>query len=469
MTTFLIYILTAGILLASLYLLWKLTLSKLTFFTFNRWAILAIYAISFLAFPAAGLCRSFFTDADDSPTGMTATGLPEVTVTRTATFFSTPKLPQEGIEVIITLYFLGMGVCLALTGATLFHIVKVIRNGQRIGNTDMIITGDSSLAPFSIAGNIIMSREDLSTASIAVHERYHLDARHWIDLIIAQIAIALQWFNPAAWLLRNEMRDQHEYAADRAVTSSGFNMKEYQLTLIRKAAGKKFAALANCLNHSKTKKRITMMIKKDSKRGAQLRALSAIPVVAIALWSVNTEALASALTPMERTADTTVSKISEKIGDAQPLAPVQPAVMQEPSHAPDITSIQTNATQAPVPAKVTSGEDEKTNLAVDQVAEYPGGQSAMIKFLSENTRYPEEAIKNNESGRVIVRFDIDKDGTVSNPVILKGVSASLDREAIRLVNMMPKWEPAQLDGKAVKSRFTLPVSFKLSEPQPKTE
>lgn len=462
MTTFLTYILTAGILLTSLYLLWKLALSKLTFFTFNRWAILSIYAISFLAFPAADLCKSL--SAGKSGAAMTATvaELPEAIIMQTSAMPDTPKLPQEGVEAIITLYFIGVGVCFALTATTLFHITSVIRKGRRIGKTDTIITEDRSIAPFSIAGNIVMSEEDLSTESIAAHERYHLEAHHWIDLVIAQIAITLQWFNPAAWLLRNEMRNQHEYAADRAVTGAGFNMKEYQLTLIKKAAGKKFTALANCLNHSKTQKRFTMMTKKDSRRSAQLRALSAIPVVAIALWSINTEALASALTPMEKTADTAVSKISEKTAQAE-KSTAYPTRHTLPAAATPVTKELTHPRQA------MPDENEKTQLDVDQIAEYPGGVAAMLIFLAENTKYPEESIENNESGRVVVSFDIDKDGTVSNPEVMTGASESLDREAIRLVKMMPKWKPAQLDGKAVKSHFAIPVSFTLSEPESKAE
>ena len=106
--------------------------------------------------------------------------------------------------------------------------------------------------------------------------------------------------------------------------------------------------------------------------------------------------------------------------------------------------------------------DEKVYIAVDKVAEYPGGQKQLIKDLSKTIRYPEEAYKADIQGRVVVRFQINKDGSVSNCKVVRGVDPTLDAEAVRVVENLPgKWIPGEVNGKPVASIFNMPVSFKL--------
>ncbi len=120
---------------------------------------------------------------------------------------------------------------------------------------------------------------------------------------------------------------------------------------------------------------------------------------------------------------------------------------------------------APVAPKVEpvvkKPEPEKIFEAVEQQAQFPGGQAALMKWLSNNIKYPELAQQNNVEGRVTVKFTVEKDGSISNPVIAKGVDKDLDREAIRVVKKMPKWQPGKNNGVAVRSYFYLPVVFKL--------
>ena len=106
-------------------------------------------------------------------------------------------------------------------------------------------------------------------------------------------------------------------------------------------------------------------------------------------------------------------------------------------------------------------KEEEIFVAVEQQAEFPGGQAALMKFLSNNIRYPESAQQNEIQGRVIVKFVVEKDGSIGAVNIAKGVDKDLDREAIRVVKKMPKWQPGKNNGVAVRSYFTLPVTFKL--------
>lgn len=114
----------------------------------------------------------------------------------------------------------------------------------------------------------------------------------------------------------------------------------------------------------------------------------------------------------------------------------------------------------PEPEVVKPKEDE-IFVAVEQQAEFPGGQAALMKWLSNNIRYPESAQQNDIQGRVIVKFVVEKDGSIGQATIAKGVDKDLDREAIRVVKKMPKWQPGKNNGVAVRSYFTLPVTFKL--------
>lgn len=106
-------------------------------------------------------------------------------------------------------------------------------------------------------------------------------------------------------------------------------------------------------------------------------------------------------------------------------------------------------------------KEEKIFVAVEQQAEFPGGQAALMKWLSQNVRYPETAQQNDVQGRVIVKFVVEKDGSIGTATILKGVDKDLDREALRVVKKMPKWQPGKNNGVAVRSYFNLPVVFKL--------
>ncbi len=122
-----------------------------------------------------------------------------------------------------------------------------------------------------------------------------------------------------------------------------------------------------------------------------------------------------------------------------------------------------------VAAPETSGgesttSEDKVFYEPEQIAEFPGGMGELMKWLSENVRYP----KGEEvSGRVIVQFKIDADGRVSDPKIMRGLSSEADAEAIRLVLSMPVWKPGMINGKPVATNFTLPISFRL-ENSPKT-
>ena len=104
---------------------------------------------------------------------------------------------------------------------------------------------------------------------------------------------------------------------------------------------------------------------------------------------------------------------------------------------------------------------EKAYEKVEVMPEYPGGEQAMMKFVASNVKYPQAAIDKNISGRVLVGFVIEKDGSITDVKVVKGIGGGCDEEAVRVVKSMPKWKPGKEKGKAVRVSYMLPITFKL--------
>ena len=148
-------------------------------------------------------------------------------------------------------------------------VVLLIRRSEQHPLTDGVIvcvTGNTALTPFSWMHYIVMNRSDydLQDAAILAHERGHIRMHHSYDVVLVDILTALQWFNPAMWMLRADLRAIHEYEADAAVLSQGINARQYQYLLITKATGIGGYSIANGISHSTLKNRITMMLHKKS-------------------------------------------------------------------------------------------------------------------------------------------------------------------------------------------------------------
>ena len=123
-------------------------------------------------------------------------------------------------------------------------------------------------------------------------------------------------------------------------------------------------------------------------------------------------------------------------------------------------SVSENETATPVAIEVpdTLG---KTYDAVEVMPEFPGGSAELLKYLSTHIKYPTMSQEMGSQGRVIVQFVVDKDGSITNPTVVRGVDAYLDKEAIRVISGMPKWKPGVQNGKKVRVKYTVPVVFRL--------
>ena len=275
-----LYSLKTGACLAVFYLFYKLLLSRETFHRFNRVVLLAMLVLSFV------LPCCVVTLYRDLPA-------PEPFVLPVVT---QPALPVEAVaaakpfpwrELLAMLFAAGVVAMLLWVVVSLVRVWSIVHGGrsERLPGGMVLVRRPERGSPFSWGRYIVVSEQDDDALlrDVLLHEEAHLRLHHSVDLLVADLAGCLQWFNPAMWLLRRELRAIHEYEADEAVLRSGVDAREYQMLLIRKAAGRRWCSVANSFNHSKLKNRITMMLRKKSSRWNYARALVFLPLVGLAL------------------------------------------------------------------------------------------------------------------------------------------------------------------------------------------
>ena len=306
MGAFLSYSILSGILMLTMYLTYRLFLAGENQHNFNRSILLLIYFVSFSCIPISGLIEML-------KSSYSATIYPVTQVDIIGADITSFSAPIWG-TLLIWVYICGIIVVTLKTVVTWTRLTNVIRSGRKIpldGYT-LVITNDDRFAPFSWMRYVVIGMNDYinNYQAITTHELKHVSSRHWIDLLIAQIVCIINWFNPVAWLMREELMLVHEYQADTAVINDSHNVQEYQMLLIKKAVGSRFPSLANSLNHSKLKKRITMMYKEKSGAGRKFKALALVPVLALALGVSSIPAVRAAVSTIS-SSEISRNKVSE--------------------------------------------------------------------------------------------------------------------------------------------------------------
>ena len=465
MGIFFVYILKSSVCLAAFYLFYRLLLSRETFHRFNRVALLSILLLSCLL-PLVEVTVEKQTEVHQ--TMMTLEQwlmLADMMNTAEAMDLQAEEVTVTWIQVALLVYLAGILFFALRNGYSLLKLGGLLKSGRKEnlskytgdGEKVTLIVHEHDIAPFSWIKYIVISKKDLDEngREILIHELAHIQNRHSWDLLVADICIFFQWFNPASWLLKQELQNIHEYEADETVIEKGVDAKQYQLLLIKKAVGTRLYSMANSFNHSKLKKRITMMLKEKSNPWAKLKYLYMLPVAAIAVT-------AFARPEISETAEE-ISAV--KVNDLTAI--VEAKVTKTIEEAVQVSTVLKD-TAKPVEVKYIPAEvGDKLQGSpvfemVEQMPEFPGGgMSAALEYIQKNMQYPESAKENGTQGRVTVQFVVDKAGNVTEPKVLRPVDKELDAEAIRLVKSMPKWKPGMQKGQAVAVKFTMPVLFRL--------
>jgi len=501
----------------AMYLAYRVFLARENQHGYNRAILLLIYVISFITAPLLSLLKNFAPQATNQ-----TVAVEEIDIKVVETVAASSDKPVWG-TVLIWVFIAGMIIVAIKTVITWFKLVGVIRNGERIkkdGYT-VILTDDDRFAPFSWMNYVVLSSKDCQEtySSIVTHELKHVACRHWIDLLVAQIVCIMNWFNPAAWLMRDELMLVHEYQADMAVIDSGQNPQQYQMLLIKKAVGARFPSLANSLNHSKLKKRITMMYSEKSGARRKLKALALVPMLALALGAVAVPAVRAAVSTINNS-DVTVGKGSDNIASDKIGAQVfKVANLNNNDGKTSITikgeglgdritvsggtfttngktykatAIQCDMTDGVATIVATfpfvddfdksemtlnvNGEDVPFNIEnffnksdstvqPEVHPQYPGGEAAIMQAIMEKVTFPDPGRewKDGASGLTLVKFTVMPDGSMSDFERMMSCGyGDLDQIAIDAVKngLTEKWIPGTVGGKAVAVSYSIPIRFK---------
>ena len=285
---FLIYDAKVAVLIAVFYMFYRLMLARETFHRVNR-LVLLLTAVASFVLP---LCVITMHET------VTMEAMPVMTVDN-LTVNDVAPMPEPVVEtpwwqiLLPVLFMIGMVVTIGHTLMSMFRILMLIKQSEKHPQSDgttICVSGNADVPPFSWMHYIVMNQSDYAerNAAILAHERGHIRLRHSWDLLLVDTLTALQWFNPAMWMLRSDLRAIHEYEADGEVLSLGINARQYQYLLITKAASIGGYSLANGISHSTLKNRINMMLHKKSSQTSLLKLLALVPIVGLAL-AVNAE------------------------------------------------------------------------------------------------------------------------------------------------------------------------------------
>ena len=550
MFPFLLYIIKVSLTLAAFYLFYKLLCCRDTWHRANRCLLLTILALS-AAVPFMyidlGVVTAEATVAIEElslalATEPVADGAEAVSATQPTLWQRIPweKIPWRTL--LVGIYFIGLVVYLIKFISGLVSIALLIRSSKcrKMADGTILVTHPKDYSPFSWMHYIIVSERDLNENydMILAHERAHIRLHHSWDLLFVQLCATAQWFNPAAWLLKRELEAIHEYEADSATLHEGFDAQQYQLRLFEAATGVKYSSFTNNFINCSTKKRIIMMMKKQTSPWALLKALYVLPVTFAAV------AVISCTSPKEKKDpylkiglnDVKEYNISDfgKYPEVKIIGksnirghktgriigasgvnmpnPIEAYLKGNPdratllagfglteenidsvriffpgesdmcgnigdngilaiyvsSHLEEIHSydrdMAENSQTSPEPI-----EKDKVFMVAEEQPMYPGGMEELMKYLQKEIKYPKEAQDKKIQGRVIVQFVVNKDGSICEDTVMKSVDPLLDAEALRVVRSMPNWTPGKLKGEPVRVRFTLPVTFRMQgEAAPQT-
>ena len=490
MATFIIYAIRWAVTLTLLYSLYRILLRRETFHCLNRAVLLAILVVSPLL-PLIPLHT-------DEPTAMdsvlTRIEEPLMSLSSDANNADGPLAAQEDENAVSGLwvrycayiYIVGVAVALTVYMFRLLTLMRVIRRSQRI--THPIVPKDVHLMldmrikqPSSWMYWIFIDPIDLKKNADAVlrHELAHVRMGHSWDLILCDLTCHMLWCLPFVWMLRQDLVDVHEFQADEAVLQGGVTLEDYEHLLVRKAVPTQFIPIMNTLRRGAVKKRFAMMHSGQSSQWSRLKLLYLVPALAASLW-------------VSAQAEEYTTYLNGKLAIQEEHESINPSTIE---HADVIHSQKTvlkeTATKSADTDRTRPGvRSDVTYDKPEQKPQFPGGEAAMYQYISQHIRYPIIAIENDAEGTINVEFFVEDNGSITNVKALESSPASgksdivvtayrqvnsnisaldndegnraLQESSEELIRGMPPFEPGRKQGKAVRTKVTLPITYQLN-------
>ncbi|MGQ9621426.1 MAG: TonB family protein [Bacteroidales bacterium] len=470
MNALLVYMIKSAIFLEGFYLIYFLFLSRDTQYSRNRAFILFSVILSFIL-----PCISF-NIKENSTIAYLGKTLSEIIVTAEAQ-------PLNDIEgnisvtdisgLLFKIYFAGAVLFgLKLLADVVILIVLIVRNYD--GNKRVIKFRGFNTPGFSAFGYIFINRSlpDKDAEEIIRHEQTHLNRFHFFDILLIEIVKVLQWFNPVIYFINKSLRAVHEYQADDECINSGIGITGYRNLLMNILLDTRvFVASNSFSNPSLIRKRILMMTRKRSARTSNLKMVLAIPVIIALAFLIS--ACEKQITEKHQTQENIPSYVAPpnplEIIVSPPIRPqtrtISETTIPEPFAKNTGTMPESDKAASFQSAETNYGEitPEEVFVVVEEMPKFPGGETALMEFIYRNIQYPEGAKQQGIEGRVILRFCVNHYGMIDRISVIKGVHPLLDNEAVRVVGLLPQWEPGKQGSKPVNVWYSVPVTFALSK------
>jgi len=461
------FLLESGISLSLLATIYVLFLRKETFFRLNR-----LFLLGSLLFSVMLPFLKFRVYEPQSVMLSEITVTPYRNVLEAVTVYGqdlsvTVEQAVLSATMLVWIYLAGVAFFL---GRFLFRIAQVVfvihKNQVRKFDKLKLVFLDSECAPFSFMNYVFVSSPLQNSEGydrMMAHEMEHVKQGHSVDVLILELLTVFQWFNPFMWMLRRAIRENHEFLADQAVLRSGVNRGYYKKLLLSQFAGGQLV-LTNNFNYSLIKNRIKMMSKIKSSKLANIKViLGLLTAVALVIVFACEQKEMTEVQAAPETDELIVTFLDDKLkisGETEDLERIKSMMAGSKEFSFETDSLG-NLLLVKKEMPKTLDSEEEIFFIVEYMPEFPGGEVALRTFIANNIEYPAIAQENGIQGRVYVTFVVTKDGSVANAKIARGVDPILDKEALRVVNSLPKWQPGKQRGQEVNVSYTVPINFAL--------
>ncbi len=434
MIPLLLYFIKSTLNLGIFYFAYLLFFRNQTDFQFNRYYL--FFALLLAIFIPLVQIPDFFPADLQNPIGqLSVMQLQEIIIGKTGHSVVT----GAGITVTTILwifYLLGVVVTSIRFLTSLLQLSHLVRKSEiKTDNGIKFVFTTENLPVFSFFRLVFISEtlhDNPHASAIINHEKIHIEEKHSLDLLILEIVAIFQWFNPFVYLIKKTMKENHEFIADSGIPVSESHNNSYLYLLFREASGFEYSPITHNFSYSLLKKRMIMMKNQKSQKRMPVKILLSALTIALTLFACNNA--------------------------TQPAAEKSPKVISVTKDKKIIIRNETPAERATIAAQADTGQIFRV---VEKMPEYPGGVKALMHYLATTIKYPAEARRAKVQGRVFINFIIEKDGTISHAKVLRGIGSGCDKEALRVVENMPRWMPGEQKGKPVRVEYNLPIKFSL--------
>lgn len=468
------YLLLANVYLTLFFVFYTLFLSRETFFNLNRVYLVSSALLSFfIPVIQSDWIKNLFITQKMHDTIYHVS--PSVIYQFNAT--ASPERQLTMGEVFVTIYLTGI-------------LILTVRFIYQLAVINWAINQRGTDTTYSFFNQIKVEEHDADNEFITAHEYAHARQWHTADILLLEAIMIINWFNPVVYFYRTAVKHIHEFIADRDALKAGTDKAEYAMLLLSQTFTAPPYDLVNpFFTHSLLKKRIQMLQKSKSQHIMLIKYGLSAPLFALMLVLssatvnnsktikvINHKAQEVFLSPASFSSDESGNSGEIIYSKTDPFASgpdslseqdrrdLYAAIRQHQMPIPATTLNPPAKKEDAAPAPKIARDQNEIFTAVEYSAEFPGGIEAFYKYLNENLTYPEEARKNNIQGRVYVTFVVEKDGSITDVKVLRGIGGGADEESVKLLSTMPKWRPGIQNGFVVRQQYTVPIKFTLTDP-----